>query len=115
VSFGEKIVMEPTLDKAIERIFGIYDSPEEQPAKEEYDNTNVNDLIEQANNVFGEATEASQRGDWSEYGEKLSELEDILNRLKLLTGGASQNTDAENNITENNVNEDAVTEEQQVQ
>ncbi len=115
VSFGEKIVMEPTLDKAIERIFGIYDSPEEQPAKEEYDNTNVNDLIKQANNVFGEATEASQRGDWSEYGEKLSELEDILNRLKLLTGGASQNTDAENNITENNVNEDAVTEEQQVQ
>lgn len=113
VSFGDRIVMEPTLDQAIERIFGIYSEPEE-PVEEEYDNTNIDDLIKQATLTFNEATEAQQRGDWAQYGESLKELEDILNRLNLLTNGAPQNTnnntDAENNMTEENTTDDNVTE-----
>jgi uncharacterized membrane protein (UPF0182 family) len=118
VSFDDRIVMESTLDKAIERIFGVYSEPEE-PVEEEYDNTNITDLIKQATNLFNDATEAQQRGDWSVYGEKLKELEDILNQLNLLTNGAPQNTGTENvdsennttedNTTENNVTEDAIT------
>ncbi len=113
VSFGERIVMEPTLEQAIERIFGIYTEPE-QPVEQEYDNTNINDLIKQATDLFNEATEASQKGNWAAYGESLKELEDILNQLNLLTNGAVQNTGTENN-TENNMTNENTTEEQQNQ
>lgn len=115
VSFGERIVMEPTLNQAIERIFGIYTEPE-QPVEEEYDNTNINDLIKQANNVFNEATEAQQRGDWASYGENLEELEDLLNQLNMITSGESQISDVEINDSGNNVSdENIITEEQQNQ
>jgi uncharacterized membrane protein (UPF0182 family) len=93
VSYGDKIVMEPTLDRAIERIFGIYTEPEEPQVEDEFDNTNINDLIKQATNIFNEATEASQKGDWSAYGESLQELEDVLNQLNLLTNATTQNTE----------------------
>lgn len=110
VSFGEKIVMEPTLDQAIERIFGIYTEPE-PPIENEYDNTNINDLIKQATNSFNDATKASQRGDWAAYGENIKKLEDILNQLNILTNGAPQNSGIENNMTEQNTTEDNLSEE----
>ncbi|MGD9568142.1 MAG: UPF0182 family protein [Sedimentibacter sp.] len=108
VSYADRILMESTLDKAIEKIFGIY-AEQKTPVEQEYDNTNINDLIQQATNVFNEATEASQRGDWSAYGESLKELEDILDQLNLLTNGASQNTGAKNIITEENITENTNT------
>jgi hypothetical protein len=100
VSFGEKIVMEPTLDQAIEGIFGITDNNNQQPEEEVPDNTNISGLVKQANDVFNKTVKASQGGNWAEYGEKLKELEDILNRLNLMTNGNIQNTDTENNPTE---------------
>lgn len=105
VSFGDRIVMEPTLNQAIERIFGIYSEPQE-PVKEEFDNTNINDLIKQATQLFNKATEAQQRGDWAQYGESLKELENILNQLSLITNGNAVNTDGENNDAVNNLTEE---------
>ena len=100
VSFGDKIVMEPTLDMAIERIFGISTQPEKpaSPQENEYDNTNINELINQANIAFNRANEASQKGDWTSYGENLKKLESILEQLNLLTNGTNINT--ENDIIE---------------
>ncbi len=114
VSFGDTIIMEPTLNQAIERLFGVYTEPEE-PVEHEYDNTNINDLIKQANNLFIKATEAQQRGDWASYGENLKDLENILNQLNLLTNGAEQNTAAENNTEEENTMPDENTADQQKQ
>ncbi len=87
VSFGDKIVMEPTLDMAIERIFGINKQPAKPtlPQEIEYDNTNINELINQANIVFNKANDASKNGDWTAYGENLKKLESILEQLNLLT------------------------------
>lgn len=112
VYYGEKIIMESTLEKAIEKIFGIY-TEEEQPVEEEYeyDDTNINDLIKQATQFFNEATEASQKGDWSSYGESLENLEEVLERLNLLTN-ATQSTN-ENNTPDGNVTENEGTEQQQ--
>ncbi len=112
VYYGEKIIMESTLEKAIEKIFGIY-TEEEQPVEEEYeyDDTNINDLIKQATQFFNEATEASQKGDWSSYGESLENLEEVLERLNLLTN-ATQSTN-ENNTLDGNVTENEGTEQQQ--
>ncbi|MGB4439759.1 MAG: UPF0182 family protein, partial [Sedimentibacter sp.] len=98
VSLGEKILMEPTLEEALDRIFGVIsiEEPEEQ-ADGQYDDTNINDLVEQANEIFNEANEASQRGDWAAYGESLQELENILNQLNSMING-SQDANTENII-----------------
>lgn len=104
VSLGEKILMEPTLDEALDRIFGVIsgEKPEEQEDGQ-YDNTNINDLVEQANKIFIEANEASKNGDWAAYGESLQELEDILNQLNLMINGSQDANNGETN-TENVIN-----------
>ncbi len=99
VSFGEKIVMEPTLEQAIEKIFGVHKEEEKKPEKE-YNNADINDLIEQANNLFAEATKASQNGNWALYGDYIKKLENILNQLNLLANGPMQNGSEENTVIE---------------
>ena len=81
VSFGDTILMEPTLDRAIERLFGITTDKPPQKPDTQYDDSSINDLINQANEVFSNANEASKNGNWAEYGRKLEQLEKILNQL----------------------------------
>jgi len=97
-------LMEPTLDEALDRIFGVIsgEEPEEQEDGQ-YDNTNINDLVEQANKIFIEANEASKNGDWAAYGESLKELEDILNQLNTMINGSQDANNGEAN-TENVIN-----------
>ncbi|WP_326911272.1 UPF0182 family membrane protein [Sedimentibacter sp. MB31-C6] len=109
VSFGDKIVMESTLDAAIARIFGTATEEKEPTENEDYNvNVDVNDLIQKANNVFIESNEASRKGDWATYGEKLEELEDILNQLNIVINGVQQNQENEENdiIEEKQVEEE---------
>jgi len=96
VSYGDKILMEPTLDTAIERLFGISQQKPgiPQEPETEYDDTNINDLINKANQVFTDANKASKEGNWAEYGRKIDELERILNQLNALTNnGQEESTD----------------------
>ncbi|MDW7728413.1 MAG: UPF0182 family protein [Bacillota bacterium] len=100
VVFGETVVMEDTLDRALIRIFGEMDAlppdldfedlPIVQPDHEDdlipgepvvIDDTLVSELIRQAQIVYEEAIESQQAGDWAAYGEKIKELEQILNDL----------------------------------
>jgi len=100
VVFGETVVMEDTLDRALIRIFGEMDAlppdldfedlPIVQPDDEDdlipgepvvIDDTLVSELIRQAQIVYEEAIESQQAGDWAAYGEKIKELEQILNDL----------------------------------
>ena len=85
-SYGEKIVMEPTLDGAIEKLFGTGGQKPRDPDIE-YGDAGINDLINKANLVFHEATSASQTGNWAEYGRKINELEKILNQLSIMIRG----------------------------
>ncbi|MDW5299925.1 MAG: UPF0182 family protein [Sedimentibacter sp.] len=104
VSLGEKILMAPTLEEALNKIFGVISG--EEPEKQDdgqYDNTNINDLIERANGIFNEANEASQSGDWAAYGESIQELENILNQLNLMINGSQDANNTETN-TENVIN-----------
>ncbi len=94
ISFGDTILMEPTLNKAIESLFGINKVPGRPETPQEpdtdYDDTNINDLINKANDAFNDANEASQSGNWAEYGKKIEELEKILNQLNILINGEPQ-------------------------
>jgi uncharacterized membrane protein (UPF0182 family) len=65
VSYGDKIVMETTLEKSLDRIFGTSDTSEApSETNDNQNNTDVNNLIEQANEIFIKANEASKNGDW---------------------------------------------------
>ncbi len=77
VLYGENLVMEETLQKALDRIFG-----EAPDAPEEEDETGtMEELIVQANRLMSEAREALVQGDWSGYGRIQEELERTLKNL----------------------------------
>jgi uncharacterized protein len=103
VVFQETVVMEDTLELALLSIFGAIDAlppdleidnlPEELPEGEDpvtgdrpvIDDAMLIELIRQAQRVYEEALERQQEGDWAGYGEKIKELEQILNDLARLT------------------------------
>ncbi|QGT99315.1 Hypothetical protein SYNTR_0722 [Candidatus Syntrophocurvum alkaliphilum] len=94
VAYGNSIVMEPTLDKALERIFGDRerpapempeDMPEDMPEEaivgdETFES--VQDLAQRASRIYEEANQALRQGDWSRYGDRMDELNDVLRRLE---------------------------------
>ena len=70
---GDKVVMEPTLDEAINNLFGVQQSlegssgpPTRQPA------------LEQARTQLEEARKAMQQGDWAKFGTAMEGLEHQL-------------------------------------
>lgn len=103
VYFKNKVVMEDTLEKALNRVFPVQDKPEAPtapaPAPAETPDETFEELIKRANDVFIAAQNAQKAGSWAEYGNRLTELEDILKRLNALTNGAQKTEapQAENN------------------
>jgi hypothetical protein len=98
VVFGETVVMEDTLEKALIKIFGEMDAlppdveddlpldlPDDQVIVPEQpviiDDQEIAELITRAQSVYEEAIASQQEGDWAAYGEKLRELEQILGDL----------------------------------
>jgi len=88
VAHSDKIVMEPTLDLALNKIFGTAvtdtspDHQQEQPPDiNEPPTTTIKDLAEAANNLYNEAQSKLKNGDWSGYGEAISKLKQTLNDL----------------------------------
>ncbi len=109
VAYGNQVVMEETLSKALERIFG---RQEAGPGTASGDGTAVtpisagtsgtsgtsgttggagprggpvgsrDSLVAEANRIFNEAQAAIQKGDWSTYGQKMKELGETLRRLQ---------------------------------
>ena len=95
VAYDGAIVMEDTLEIALEKIFGAKETeaviePEEDQkeegrqneeiAKENADLTVV-ELIEKASTIYDKATEAMTAGDWASYGKHIEELGRVLNAL----------------------------------
>ncbi|MGB7606406.1 MAG: UPF0182 family protein [Lutisporaceae bacterium] len=90
VYYKNKVVMEDTLEQGLERIFQLkQNQPQpEQPQQPEQPTTDGQEdaaaLIVRANEVFKLSQEAMKSGNWTEYGTRLKELEDILNRLNTI-------------------------------
>lgn len=114
VIFGERVVMEETLDIALQKIFGqglgtklppegatapprrpanIDGVPAPanqgvlQPERTPPVSGTVAELATRARNVYDEANERLKSGDWNGYGEKLKELQEILLELEKRTRG----------------------------
>jgi uncharacterized protein len=88
VAYGERVVMERTLEEALAAVFGL--TPGTPPAGEPGPppppvtdpGDNVYELITRAAQLYNAADEAMRRGDWAEYGRLQEELGRILNRLQ---------------------------------
>ena len=88
VSYKEKIVMEETLAKSLEAIFGKDTSDEDEDSDSESadgesdDFEDIASLAEKAQAALEKAKTSSQAGDWAGYGEALEELEKIIKQLE---------------------------------
>jgi len=90
VAHDEQLVMRPSLEESLTAIFG-QDNPQPVADKEpaEQEGVVADDLMEQVPNelaqealqVYQDAQKARQQGNWDQYGDKLQELEQILEQL----------------------------------
>ena len=89
VVYGDNIAYEATLAEALNSLFGegsAYESTEaeDNSGSEEGESSSElsqSEIIEKAQEAFGNAEEAQKDGDWAKYGEYLNELEKYLNML----------------------------------
>jgi uncharacterized protein len=93
VAHGDEIVMEPTLDAALARLFGMSEGAAERPAVTEAPNasptaapapapppTDLNALFGEARAHYERAIAAQRQGDSATYGEELKRLGEVLER-----------------------------------
>jgi len=86
VAHKDKVIMEPTLDKALEIIFGENATGIQEPepsatGEQPKPATSMKELIERANELYNEAQAKLKNGDWAGYGESLNRLKQVLNEL----------------------------------
>lgn len=94
VASGDKIVMEPTLDLALQRIFGygagLHAPPkrvtlpqsDQQGEPQTVPQATLKELAAEANRLYDEAQARLKAGDWSGYGQSLNRLKEVLNKLQ---------------------------------
>jgi len=98
VAHKDSIAMAPTLDAALEKVFG---TPDQAPADGDGDGDaqegegegeagqtppRVRQLAKEARRLFEQARQAQRQGNWPEYGRLEQELEAKLNELESQTG-----------------------------
>ncbi|MDO8886871.1 UPF0182 family protein [Candidatus Oleimmundimicrobium sp.] len=79
--YGNKIVMEDTLEDAMLKVFGEAKptEPEEVEVEEE---VSIEGLIKSATEHFNKAQEYQREGDWAGYGEEIEKLQEVLADLE---------------------------------
>jgi len=86
VVHGEMVVMEPTLELALERIFGPNTGLEptiELPSDpgQQLPLRNLQELARDANQLYDDALNKMKAGDWAGYGDTLNKLKQTLSEL----------------------------------
>jgi len=82
-AYGERVVMAETLELALRQVF--LEAPPDLPDPAQPEIPEVGVLGRRAWEVWLQAREAMQRGDWAAYGRTLDELGRILERLEEAT------------------------------
>lgn len=90
VSHAGRVVAEPSLEASLDKLFCGHSAaitgsglPVEEPqaGEEPQEELPAGPSADDALRLFNEAREALQRSDWATYGQKLEELEAVLNQL----------------------------------
>lgn len=90
--YKNQVVMEDTLELGLEKMFQLKQNQPQQEQPEQPTTAGQEDaaaLIARANEAFRLSQEAMKSGNWTEYGARLKELEDILNSLSNITAPAA--------------------------
>ncbi|MCL6478342.1 MAG: UPF0182 family protein [Peptococcaceae bacterium] len=90
VAHGDRIVMEPTLEQALQKMFGqgavreaeVPRTEKTEPGTEK----TVKELVAEANRVYEEGLSKLKSGDWAGYGESTRRLKNILDELSRQAG-----------------------------
>lgn len=103
VFYRNQVVMEDSLEKSLARIFplpkeeelNVPEKPQTPPAQPPANQPiaeadTVAELIILANDTFNQAQEAMKAGNWALYGDKINELQGILQKLNSLGGALVQ-------------------------
>lgn len=91
VSYGNRIYMGDSLGEALNNMFGDDEDSGNDENDDIIDNGDGNNeitgdtatLIKRAKDLFNNAQEAQRNGNWSQYGEYINQLEEVLNQLDL--------------------------------
>jgi uncharacterized membrane protein (UPF0182 family) len=91
VVHGDRVVMEPTLDTALQKIFGgnlQQPSVPNQPSAEQtgQPDRTISQLAAEAGKIYNEAQSRLKNGDWSGYGDSQRRLKDIIDELSQKAG-----------------------------
>ena len=98
VAYEDKIAYEPTLEAALESLFGGENVRNDKPdTKTGSEKQSVKDYIKKASGAYQEAQEALKSGDWKTYGEKMTELEKALKGLQDSSGANASESKKKNN------------------
>jgi uncharacterized membrane protein (UPF0182 family) len=82
VAYGDEVVMEETLDLALQRIFGGRKTPvASATAAPAATPASSAQLAREAMSIFERATNLQRQGDWAGYGEELRKLQQVLKQL----------------------------------
>jgi hypothetical protein len=86
VSDGTSVVIEDTFEESIEKLFLGRVPEDEEPGDElpGQDRTQ-SELIDEAGKVYEDIEEAMEDKDWTQFGIKMDELEEVLEKLKSST------------------------------
>jgi hypothetical protein len=89
VAHQNQIVMEETLDAALERIFPagggsgtVRRPPDAAPAAAAQTDSALKDLAARAREHYQRALEAQRQGDWALYGEEIKRVGEVLEQIK---------------------------------
>ncbi|MCL6557975.1 MAG: UPF0182 family protein [Firmicutes bacterium] len=80
VVHGDRIVMEPSLETAVEKVFAGRTAVKRKP-EEGIPKRTVKDLAREARRLFERAEESLRSGDWKGYGDNLEQLKRTLEAL----------------------------------
>jgi len=87
VCYGDKIVMEATLEDALERIFNTEFSNEQVAVDDSSDNEQTEtvtkeDIIKSVIDAYDSAMNSNKSGDWEKYGKDMQALEQEIDKLR---------------------------------
>lgn len=87
-AFGDKVVMEPSLDRALKRLFGENQQtpavkPDvKTPERADAGTDNIDELVKLARQYYDTANQNLKQGDFAGYGENITKLNDVIQRLE---------------------------------
>ena len=95
VFYDDVLVMERSLDLALEQIFGVIEGEEPSPTDPTDPSVpgvggELQDLIDEINATYNEMEQAARDGRWSDYGDALDKLGQLLSDLQRQSDTESQ-------------------------